>query len=142
MPKYLTIFIVFALVAMAALGCGKKETPPEEMPMPMSVSVEGAATNMITRAGTPVQAGSVPEEIASTEEMPMATAAYIPPTSEEIQQALKNAGVYTGSVDGKIGPATKRAITEFQQQNGLTADGKLGKKTWEKLREYLNQAQQ
>ena len=131
--------MLFVLIMVAALGCGKKETPPEaEMPMPMSVSVEGATTNMVTKAGTPVRAGSVPAEISSTEEASPATV-YIPPAPEEIQQALKNAGFYTGSVDGKIGPATKKAITEFQQQNGLTADGKIGKKTWEKLREYLNQ---
>lgn len=139
MHRYLTIFMVFAIIAAAALGCGKKETPPEaEMPPSMSVSIEGTTTNMVTKAGTPVQAGSVPAEIANTEEAPP-TAGYIPPTPEEIQQALKNAGFYTGTVDGKIGPATKKSVTEFQQQNGLTADGKAGKKTWEKLREYLNQ---
>ncbi len=56
---------------------------------------------------------------------------------EKIQRALKSAGVYTGLVDGKIGPGTKAAIIEFQKSHGLKADGVLGKKTWEELKTYL-----
>ena len=56
---------------------------------------------------------------------------------EKIQRALKSAGVYTGPVDGKIGPGTKAAIIEFQKSHGLKADGVLGKKTWEELKTYL-----
>ena len=56
-----------------------------------------------------------------------------------IQTALKNAGVYTGRVDGKIGPATKAAIIEFQKSHGLIADGVVGRKTWETLKQYLKQ---
>jgi peptidoglycan hydrolase-like protein with peptidoglycan-binding domain len=56
---------------------------------------------------------------------------------EKIQRALKSAGVYTGKVDGKIGPGTKEAIIEFQKSHGLKADGVLGKKTWDELKVYL-----
>lgn len=56
---------------------------------------------------------------------------------EKIQRALKSAGVYTGPVDGKIGPGTKEAIIEFQKSHGLRADGVLGMKTWSALKEYL-----
>ena len=56
---------------------------------------------------------------------------------EKIQRALKSAGVYTGPMDGKIGPGTKAAIIEFQKSHGLKADGVLGKKTWEELKTYL-----
>jgi murein L,D-transpeptidase YcbB/YkuD len=56
---------------------------------------------------------------------------------EKIQRALKSAGVYTGPVDGKIGPGTKEAIVEFQKSHGLKADGVLGKKTWDALKTYL-----
>ena len=58
-------------------------------------------------------------------------------SSEKIQRALKSAGVYTGPVDGKIGPGTKEAIIEFQKSHGLKADGVLGKRTWEALKAYL-----
>lgn len=59
---------------------------------------------------------------------------------QKIQTALKNAGLYTGSIDGKIGPASRRAIQTFQTNNGLKADGKVGPKTWAALEPYLNQS--
>lgn len=46
-----------------------------------------------------------------------------------IQQRLKELGYYTGSVDGISGPGTKSAITLFQQQHGLAADGIYGPAT-------------
>ena len=61
---------------------------------------------------------------------------------QQIQTALKNAGIYNGSIDGKLGPASKRAIEEFQRKNNLKADGKVGPKTWTALEQYLNGAGQ
>jgi peptidoglycan hydrolase-like protein with peptidoglycan-binding domain len=60
------------------------------------------------------------------------------PTNMEIQTALKNANFYIGEVDGKLGPKSKKAVSEFQKANGLTADGKVGPKTWALLSKYLN----
>ncbi|MBF0490585.1 MAG: peptidoglycan-binding protein [Candidatus Omnitrophica bacterium] len=62
------------------------------------------------------------------------------PTPKQIQQALKNAGFYTGKIDGNIGPKTKKAVEEFQAQNGLKADGKVGAKTWKALSAHLGQS--
>lgn len=56
---------------------------------------------------------------------------------QKIQTALKNAGLYQGPIDGKIGPASRRAIEQFQQQNGLKVDGKVGPKTWAVLEPYF-----
>jgi peptidoglycan hydrolase-like protein with peptidoglycan-binding domain len=56
---------------------------------------------------------------------------------KKVQKALKAAGVYSGRVDGRIGPGTKAAIIEFQKGHGLKADGVLGAKTWEELKTYL-----
>jgi len=61
--------------------------------------------------------------------------------SQDIQTALKNAGFYSGSIDGKIGPNTEKAIRDFQQANGLTADGVVGAKTKSLLIKYLQQGQ-
>ena len=58
-------------------------------------------------------------------------------TPKRIQQALRNAGFYKGPIDGKIGPQTKEAIKAFQKANDLKPDGIVGKRTWEKLSEYL-----
>lgn len=60
--------------------------------------------------------------------------------NKKIQTALKNAGFYNGSIDGKIGPMSKKAIEEFQKSKGLKADGKVGLRTWAELEKYLNQA--
>lgn len=62
----------------------------------------------------------------------------VKPTTHEIQQALKNAGFYQGTVDGKMGPMTRDAIKEFQRVHGLADDGVVGRRTWEKLRAYAN----
>ncbi len=46
-----------------------------------------------------------------------------------IQKKLKSLGYYGGSVDGIYGTATKNAVTAFQRNCGITADGICGKKT-------------
>jgi N-acetylmuramoyl-L-alanine amidase len=48
---------------------------------------------------------------------------------KQIQTKLKNLGYYSGSVDGIYGTATKNAVTSFQRNCGLTADGICGSKT-------------
>jgi peptidoglycan hydrolase-like protein with peptidoglycan-binding domain len=59
------------------------------------------------------------------------------PTVKQIQVALKNAGYYTGIVDGKIGKQTRKAIKAFQKANNLKVNGRAGKQTWNLLKEYL-----
>ena len=50
-----------------------------------------------------------------------------------LQRRLKELGYYTGSVDGDFGENTEKAVKAFQQNNGLTVDGKAGSKTMTKL---------
>ncbi len=57
--------------------------------------------------------------------------------AKSIQMALKETGLYKGSVDGKIGPKTKQAIEEFQKKNGLKSDGIVGKHTRGRLNRYI-----
>lgn len=59
------------------------------------------------------------------------------PTITQLQTALRNAGFYIGKIDGKPGPMTRDAITSFQKANGLVTDGIIGRRTWDKLQEYL-----
>ena len=68
-------------------------------------------------------------------------AIYRTPTGFElpamaIQQALKKAGYYQGSLDGKIGSKTKQALRSFQKDNGLEPDGVCGRQTWTKLESF------
>ncbi|MCX5701388.1 MAG: peptidoglycan-binding domain-containing protein [Candidatus Omnitrophica bacterium] len=59
------------------------------------------------------------------------------PTIKQIQTALTNAGYNPGVIDGRMGRQTREAIRAFQSTNNLMVDGKVGKKTWGLLEEYL-----
>ncbi|MBR2659986.1 MAG: peptidoglycan-binding protein [Clostridia bacterium] len=52
---------------------------------------------------------------------------------KKLQQKLKDLGYLSGSVDGKFGAATEAAVIAFQKNNNLTADGKAGSATQNKL---------
>lgn len=60
------------------------------------------------------------------------------PSVKQIQLALRNAGYNPGPVDGRMGKMTRSAIRGFQKDNGLSADGKVGKRTWALLEPYLD----
>ncbi len=52
---------------------------------------------------------------------------------KEVQRRLKQWGYYSGAVDGVYGSKTIDAVKSFQRKNGLTADGIVGKSTYEAL---------
>ena len=52
---------------------------------------------------------------------------------KKLQQKLKELGYLSGSADGKFGAATEAAVIAFQKNNNLTADGKAGTATQNKL---------
>ncbi len=57
-------------------------------------------------------------------------------TGSEVTRAqvrLNDLGYYSGAIDGKYGYGTMTAVLRFQQVNGLTPDGKIGKATAAKL---------
>ena len=50
-----------------------------------------------------------------------------------VQSRLKELGYYTGKVDGKFGSGSVKALKEFQETNGLEADGVAGQSTYNVL---------
>lgn len=55
-----------------------------------------------------------------------------------IQEVLRAGQIRDNSgnlvvVDGSYGPQTTQAVARFQQQAGITVDGKVGQQTWRKL---------
>lgn len=52
---------------------------------------------------------------------------------EEVQKLLKLYGYPIGNVDGKIGPATRASILQFQKNNGLDETRFIDNATWAKL---------
>lgn len=61
------------------------------------------------------------------------------PATKQVQTALKNAGFYTGNVDGRMGKKTRDAVKAFQKANNLTVSGKVSKKTWILLSGHLTE---
>jgi len=57
--------------------------------------------------------------------------------TRQAQIALKKAGFYTGDIDGKSGPQTKKAVKAFQKSKGLNPDGVIGVRTWGEISKIL-----
>ena len=49
------------------------------------------------------------------------------------QVELRYRGLYQGSLDGVVGPETKRALSQFKKMNGLGPTASLDVQTWEAL---------
>jgi len=148
------IFIILALVSVVYLaGCGKKQQPISEIQEPISIEElskfsistqtvpEVATKTAPTVTVTPSSAVPLAQTKAAEIELEqLPPSGPYKPTVRQIQTALKNAGFYTGMVDGKKGPLTKKAIEDFQRANNLEVDGKVGSKAWAVLSPYLNPA--
>jgi len=124
--------LIMAIAVLTVFAGCLKNTADESAYMEPAVTEEAAAGNAadISHEIQPVQGKSVSVE-------PAAAGVSETPSVRDIQQALKNADLYTGKIDGILGPNTRKAIESFQSQNNLKADGKVGPKTWQKLKEYL-----
>jgi peptidoglycan hydrolase-like protein with peptidoglycan-binding domain len=135
MRNYLVVLVAVFFV-FSVFGCSKKETSLEQLQEPMSMDTLTAMNTTATEVKPAVSETSTSTVQTSAPVTGEAKLGSLPPsgpfkpTTKEIQTALKNAGYYTGSVDGKVGPKTKKAIEEFQKANGLKVDGKVGPKTW------------
>jgi hypothetical protein len=53
----------------------------------------------------------------------------------EVQEALNDLGYDTGGIDGRLGPATRKAIRAFQAAEGLPVDGKPSQELLARMRE-------
>ncbi len=151
--KYIVVALAaLAIVSTALYGCkGKVEKPAEEASVEAVASDAVPQSDAMLAAATQAQQTIVePSQSVATETIPptsavgqaldkpqAAMAAPLADRNKDVQTALKNAGFYTGPIDGKIGPKTKGAIQEFQKAKGLKVDGKAGPKTWAEMEKYL-----
>ncbi|MFH1678796.1 MAG: peptidoglycan-binding domain-containing protein [Candidatus Omnitrophota bacterium] len=101
------ILLIFSFFA----GCSRKPKEPQQEPESSSIEL------------------TLPQ-------IPKLSGPY-KPTDKDIQIALQKAGFYKEEIDGIIGPQTREAIKEFQAENNLVVDGKVGPKTWAVLSKYL-----
>ncbi len=135
---------VIALSVSLMAGCGKKE---EEVSLDNNAVISENVVSITDPAALTdpnavpvvVENAVAPAAEAMLGDSSSATGIVSDkPTPKNIQTALKNAGLYSGKIDGNIGPKSKQAVEAFQSQNGLKADGKVGPKTWKALSAYLN----
>ncbi len=142
LKKFASLAVAITVLVIAGNGCAKKQEAslPEDTLPPIELVQPGQAT---TQTQAPAQ---FPMQQEGTQTVTVTVAPVQEPVSQEekgmsrnkeIQQALKNANFYTGEIDGKIGPMTRKAIRDFQRSKGLVVDGKVGPKTWAELEKYL-----
>lgn len=138
--------VILVLVVIKVIGALNRKSEVEEMSMPTEMMIPPTETTTTeTETATPaVSTTPQPAQQLQQTQPALAPAPTVPAkmTNENIQRALKAAGYDPGPIDGKIGKKTKAAIIDFQKANGLTADGKVGPKTWTKLSGFLSSSNQ
>jgi len=143
----LVFVVVLMIVPLAVVGCKSKVDKEAEMANFETTEAMIPVEDVVITQSPVTEPYAI--QVVSQETIP--PTAVVPPVTDtviaagqervarnrDIQIALKAANFYTGSIDGKIGPKTKRAIVEFQRAKGLKVDGKVGPKTWMELEKYL-----
>ena len=83
------------------------------------------------RTPTPLPNGTYVNVTTAPSNMDYATLrrGYQGPPVTRLQQALKDQGYYTGTVDGRYGEGTESAVRAFQRVKGLAIDGVAGPAT-------------
>ena len=143
------LVMALAILPLSFFGCKGKVEKPAEPPAVVAPTEETVtqtqAQPQAVQTVEPAQTVAN-ETIPPTAAAPQVAATKAPVTQgaaqdrgKDIQKALKNAGFYSGAIDGKLGPKTKKAIEAFQKAKGLKADGRVGSKTWSELEKYLAQ---
>ncbi|HTV46303.1 MAG TPA: peptidoglycan-binding domain-containing protein [Stellaceae bacterium] len=60
-------------------------------------------------------------------------ASISPATIQNAQQKLKSQGLYHGAIDGRMGPATRTALSHYQRKEGLPRTAMLDRQTLKRL---------
>lgn len=133
-PVLFAVLCLALLIAAAAVGA-------TAINVRNVYAAEAAVTPVPTATVAPI---TVPRDPAAATPEPTPTPTPVPtPTPaptllksgskgdavKQLQARLQELGYYTGEIDGDFGNGTKAAVTAFQQENGLEADGIAGQKT-------------
>jgi hypothetical protein len=101
-----------------------------EIAIEADVSGEGQQLAMVMPAAEPVTQPQVQPE---SQPKPESKPSYSQDDVVWIQQRLQDLGYYDGAIDGSAGEATRTAIEEYQQEQGVDSDGL----PTAKLREFM-----
>ena len=95
-------------------------------------SIAGSVLDNVADAGNTATAASMPAVVETSRDVLNGDALR----KDDIRWAqveLRVQGLYQGSLDGVVGPETKRALSQFQKINGLGRTASLDAQTWEAL---------
>jgi lipid-binding SYLF domain-containing protein len=104
-------FLTFALALITPAQQSKDSQQPQQNP---SSTQKSPSSTTKERSGA---AGATEKQTASKQEI------------RQAQQALKDKGMYSGSVNGQMSPEWEQALRDFQSKNNLKATGKLDHET-------------
>jgi peptidoglycan hydrolase-like protein with peptidoglycan-binding domain len=96
----------------------------------LALGIGGAAVDHAANAGNTVPNAGWNMPPAPGTSQHLQTAANL--SKDDFRQAqleLRNMGLYNGSLDGVVGPETKRALEQFQENNGLDRTARLDGQT-------------
>ena len=98
----------------------------------LTLGIGGAALDYAADAANARNAGSMPS-VSQTSESLQGGDNFRKDDIRWAQLELRDKGLYKGSLDGVLGPETKRALAQFQTDNGLARTASLDAQTWEVL---------
>jgi peptidoglycan hydrolase-like protein with peptidoglycan-binding domain len=96
----------------------------------LALGIGGAAVDHAANAGNAVPNAEWNMPLAPGTSQHLQTAANL--SKDDFRQAqleLRNMGLYNGSLDGVVGQETKRALEQFQKNNGLDRTARLDGQT-------------
>lgn len=136
MKRLLLAASILALTAGGAFAQGNYSSSPTPAPSPAAPPPAAAPAPAAPGGAMGQPSGSMGQAPKANS---MGHASTMHATSgtkvKDAQQALQQAGLYKGKVDGKFGPQTKSAVKEFQKENGLKQTARLDSATMKKLTE-------
>ncbi len=112
--------VAVTVVSLFSAGALLAQQAPTKAPA-KPAATQQAAPKPVAQAKPSTQAQQPQAKPAAKPAAPKWTSDQI----KEAQEGLKRAKVYTGPVNGMLGPATRRAIRAFQKEHKLTENGEL-----------------
>ncbi len=111
-----------ALPKNASVSAAPPSLTPVPTPTPAPTTTQSVDSDAKNEAATPT-----PESIAYTKQLQKGSSGE---KVNQLQARLVELGYYKGEITGRYSNETKAAVTAFQKNNGLSADGVTGEKTW------------
>ena len=99
----------------------------------LAVGIAGAALDYAADPGNAEDPGSTLPAFETSSTLSTAPDVWKKDDIRWAQLELRNRGLYNGSLDGTVGPETKRALDQFQKNNGLKRTATLDPTTLDAL---------